>query len=377
VIREKGKNTAASIRARLLALAQSKGEDYQRVLGRYAIERFLYRLGRSPYRDKFALKGAALFTLWTGHTHRPTKDLDLLGRGSSIIGEVEQTIRAICEIQEEDGLVFDSESVEGTKIKDDDEYDGVRIKLHAELAGARIPMQIDIGFGDAVYPEPELASFPVLLPMEAPLIRAYPREASIAEKFHAMVVLDIRNSRMKDFYDIWFMANTWTFDMASLCNAILASFERRRSAIPTGIPLALKDDFLNDPRKKQQWIAFVSRLNPADKAPSLEEVGAILRTFLLPCISDDSLTKAEIRSWTPNQGWSRATRKHRAAGKKAARTRKLRAAGKKAALTKKRRAAGRKAAATRKLKKRQTASVPLAPQAEVQITQPEIGDVQQ
>jgi hypothetical protein len=111
---------------------------------------------------------------------------------------------------------------------------------------------------------------------------------------------------MKDFYDIWFMANTWTFDMASLCNAILASFERRRSAIPTGIPLALTDDFLNDPQKKQQWSAFVSRLSPADKAPSLEEVGVILRAFLLPCISDDSLTKAEIRSWIPNQGWSRA-----------------------------------------------------------------------
>ena len=201
--REKGKNTAASIRARLLALAQSEGEDYQRVLGRYAVERFLYRLGQSPHRDKFALKGATLFTLWAGHTHRPTKDLDLLGRGSSsAIEEVEMTIRAICEVKDEDGMVFHSESVEGARIKEDDEYDGVRIKLLAELAGARIPMQIDIGFGDAVYPEPELASFPVLLPMEAPLIRAYARESAIAEKFHAMVVLDIRNSRMKDFYDV-------------------------------------------------------------------------------------------------------------------------------------------------------------------------------
>jgi len=307
VTHEPRKNTAASIRARLLSLAQSKGEDYQRVLGRYAIERFLYRLGRSPYRDRFALKGATLFTLWTGHTHRPTKDLDLLGQGSPAIGEVEQTIRAICEIQEEDGLVFNSASVDGTKIKEDDEYDGVRIKLLAELAGARIPMQIDIGFGDAVYPEPELASFPVLLPMEAPLIRAYPREASIAEKFHAMVLLDIRNSRMKDFYDIWFMANTWTFDMASLRNAILASFERRGSTIPTGVPFALTQDFLNDPQKKQQWSAFVSRLDPEDQAPSLEEIGAILGALLLPCISGDSLPKAEILSWTPNQGWSRTT----------------------------------------------------------------------
>jgi predicted nucleotidyltransferase component of viral defense system len=306
VTREKGKNNAASIRARLLTLAQSKGEDYQRVLGRFAIERFLYRLGRSPFRDKFAIKGATLFTLWTGQTLRPTKDLDLLGRGSSAIGEVEQTIRAICGVDEEDGIVFDNESVVGTKIKEDDEYDGVRIKLQAELAGARMPMQIDIGFGDAVYPEPELVSFPVLLPMEAPLIRAYPREASIAEKFHAMVMLDIRNSRMKDFYDIWFMANTWTFDMASLHKAILASFERRGSTIPTAVPFALTDDFLNDPQKKRQWSAFVSRLNSGVKVPSLEEVGTILRIFILPCISEGSLAEAEARSWTPSQHWSRA-----------------------------------------------------------------------
>ena len=303
--RQPRKNTAASIRARLLSLAQSIGDDYQRVLSRYAIERFLYRLGRSPYRDKFALKGATLFTLWTGHTHRPTKDLDLLGRGSSSgIAEVEGTIRAICEIQEADGIVFDSESVEGTRIKEDDEYDGVRIKLIAELAGARIPMQIDIGFGDAVYPEPELASFPVLLPMEAPLIRAYARESAIAEKFHAMVVLDIRNSRMKDFYDVWFMASTWTFEMASLRRAIVTSFERRGSTIPTAVPFALTDDFLNDPQKKQQWSAFVSRLNPTDTAPSLEEVGALLHSFLLPCVFPKSPTMTVDRHWTPALGWA-------------------------------------------------------------------------
>ena len=303
--REKGKNTAASIRARLLTLAQSKGEDYQRVLGRYAVERFLYRLGQSPYRDKFALKGATLFTLWTGQTHRPTKDLDLLGRGSSAIGEVEETIRAICETQGEDGIAFDSKSIEGTKIKEEDEYDGVRIKLLAELAGARIPMQIDIGFGDAVYPEPELTSFPVLLPMEAPFIRAYPREASIAEKFHAMVVLDIRNSRMKDFYDIWFMANTWNFDMASLRKAIHASFGKRGSTTPTGTPFALTEEFLNDPQKKQQWIAFVRRLSPDCKAPFLDEVGAILRAFLLPCVSGESPTLSDLSQWTPSRQWIR------------------------------------------------------------------------
>lgn len=307
---EPRKNTAVSIRARLLSLAQSKGEDYQRVLGRYAIERFLYRVGRSPYRDKFAVKGATLFTLWTGHTHRPTKDLDLLGWGSSsAIGEVEATIRAICEIQDDDGIVFDNESIDATRIKEEDEYEGVRVKLLAELAGARIPMQIDIGFGDAVYPETELVSFPVLLPMEAPFIHAYPRETTIAEKFHAMVVLDIRNSRMKDFYDVWLMATTWTFDMASLRTAIIASFERRGSKIPTEVPFALTENFLDDPQKKRQWQAFANQLNPKDELPSLEEVGALLRAFLLPCIAKAQLTESTIDRWTPILHWSQSQNK--------------------------------------------------------------------
>jgi nucleotidyltransferase AbiEii toxin of type IV toxin-antitoxin system len=169
---------------------------------------------------------------------------------SSTITEVETIIRKICATPKDDGIVFDAESVEGARIKEDDEYDGARLKFQAELSGARIPMQVDIGFGDAVYPEPELASFPVLLAMEAPLIRAYPREATIAEKFHAMVALDIRNSRMKDFYDIWFMANTWEFEMESLRKAIEFSFGRRGTPLPEDTPFALTDSFLDDAQKE-------------------------------------------------------------------------------------------------------------------------------
>ena len=302
--REPAKNPAASIRARLLALAQSRGQDYQRVLGRYAIERFLFRLGSSTYRDRFAIKGATLFTLWTGDSHRPTKDLDLLGSGSSAIREVEETIRAICKVEGNDGILFDGESVEGTRIKEEDEYEGVRVKFHAALAGARIPMQVDIGFGDAVYPVPEFASFPVLLPMEPPVIRAYPREAAIAEELNAMVVLDIRNSRMKDFYDIWFMANTWNFEMATLRDAIRASFERRGVGIPQDVPFALTEEFLGDPQKTRQWNAFVSRLYPGSASPTLEEVGVLLRAFLLPCILSVSAAESTADYWTPSLHWS-------------------------------------------------------------------------
>ncbi len=302
--RESAKNPAASIRARLLTLAQSRGEDFQRILGKYAIERFLHRLGQSQYRDSFVLKGAALFTLWTGDTHRPTRDLDLLGRGSSAIDEVEETIRAICAMEEDDGLLFSGQSVRGARIKEDDEYEGVRVTFHAVLASARIPMQVDIGFGDAVYPSPEFASFPVMLPMEPPVIRAYPREATIAEKFNAMVALDIRNSRMKDFYDIWFMATTWKFEMDILRTTILASFERRGVPVPKDIPFALTEEFLNDPQKKLQWSAFVSRLKAGSKAPSLDEVGSLLRALLLPCILSASPATATDLQWTPNLGWA-------------------------------------------------------------------------
>jgi hypothetical protein len=290
----------------LLRLAQASGEDYQRVLGRYGIERFLYRLGHSSHRDRFALKGATLFTLWTGQTHRPTKDLDLLGRGSSAIDDVEAAVREICEVEGRDGIVFDSNTVEGTKIKEDDEYDGVRIKFNARLAGARIPMQVDIGFGDAVYPEPELAAFPVLLPMAAPQIRAYPREAAIAEKFHAMVELDIRNSRMKDFYDIWYMTQTWTFEMPLLHRSIAAVFKRRGLALPEGAPFALTAEFLNDSQKKQQWNAFIGRFNSAGVTPSLDEVGALLRAFLLPCLYATTSAETQARRWMPGSGWTDA-----------------------------------------------------------------------
>jgi hypothetical protein len=282
----------------------SSRRPYVDAYGRYAIERFLYRLGGSIYRDKFAIKGATLFTLWTGETHRPTKDLELLGWGSSDIHEVEEAIRTICRIEANDGILFDGESVEGTRIKEEDEYEGVRLKFHAVLASARIPMQVDIGFGDAVYPEPEFESFPVLLPTEPPVVRAHPREAAIAEKFNAMVVLDIRNSRMKDFYDIWFMANTWTFAMETLRAAIRASFEQRGVPIPQDVPFVFTEEFLGDPQKKRQWDAFVSRLYPGSNTPSLEEVCTLLRAFLLPCILSDFASGLEDRQWAPSHHWN-------------------------------------------------------------------------
>jgi predicted nucleotidyltransferase component of viral defense system len=151
---EKRPNIAASHRAKLLSVAHERKEDFQFVLGRWAVERFLFRLSRSKHRDRFVLKGATLFIAWTGKLHRPTKDLDLLGRGTHEVGEVVDAIRDICSVECDDGLKFDLAGIEGSRIAEDAEYEGVRVKVQASLDGARIPMQIDIGFGDAVEPAP-------------------------------------------------------------------------------------------------------------------------------------------------------------------------------------------------------------------------------
>jgi hypothetical protein len=206
------RNIAASHRAKLLKLARSRGDDFQFLLGRWIIERFLYRLAGSKHKNDFVLKGAMLFLAWDGELYRPTKDLDLLGFGSADLTEVTGRIREICSASADDGIVFNVDGIDGERIKEDAEYEGVRVLVPASLDGARVIMQIDVGFGDKVDPPPQELSFPTLLPLEAPVIRTYPPEAVIAEKFHAMVVLGIANSRMKDFFDIWTFASTQRFE---------------------------------------------------------------------------------------------------------------------------------------------------------------------
>jgi hypothetical protein len=229
-------NIAGSHRAKLLALARERGEDFQFLLGRWIVERFLYRLSLSAHRDSFVLKGAMLFLAWEGQMHRPTRDLDLLGFGSPEIPDVTRRIREICALVASDGILFDLAGIEGTRIKEDAEYEGVRLRVPASLDGARIVMQIDVGFGDLVDPPPGPLTFPVLLPLAAPILRAYPPEAVIAEKFHAMVVLGIANSRMKDFFDIWTLGQTHRFEIGQLARAIGSTFERRQTPVPEDLP---------------------------------------------------------------------------------------------------------------------------------------------
>ncbi len=303
------KDTATAVRNRLLDLARQRGEDFQLILTRYGLERLLYRLSQSEFRDRFILKGAMLFALWGDPAHRPTRDVDFLGFGDSDEKAVRDAFRALCNTPvADDGLVFHADSVRVEPIRDVSEYGGMRVMLLGELAGARIPVQADVGFGDAVTPEPEYISYPTLLDAPAPLLRAYPRETVVSEKFQALVHLGMANSRMKDFFDLWFMANRFDFDGGNLSKAIRNTFERRATALPEHTPSGLSAEFYGDDQKNRQWGAFLRKgmLLSNSTSPSLEEVCGLVETFLMPptraLVSGHPFT----REWQPGGAWNTA-----------------------------------------------------------------------
>jgi predicted nucleotidyltransferase component of viral defense system len=279
-------NISTSVKARLLNVAKANGEELQHVLIRYANERLLYRMGQSAYRDDFVLKGATLLTAWAGVQYRATKDLDFLGTGSSDADRMADVFRQICLVSVEgDGLTFNPSAVETEQVREDERYEGVHIHLRALLGQADLRLQVDIGFGDAITPAPTLRVLPTLLSMPAPMLKCYPIETVIAEKFEAMVDLGIGNSRMKDFYDIWYLARHFDFEGDSIRNAVIRTFERRGTALPISVPLALTEEFYESDTKLSQWQAFVrkSGATEATKA-SLAEVSSTIAGFLLPIV---------------------------------------------------------------------------------------------
>lgn len=217
------RDIGASVRSRLLKLARERGQPFDLVITRYALERVLYRLSRSAYRDRFALKGALLITTWFTDPHRPTRDLDLLGFGDSAEESILSVFREVCGMPADDGITFGVDRLRIERIREELEYGGLRLRTVANLSRARINVVIDVGFGDAVEPGLEEIEFPVLLDSAAPRLRAYPRETVIAEKFQAMVYLGRANSRMKDFYDVWVLSKAYEFDEARLARAIAAT----------------------------------------------------------------------------------------------------------------------------------------------------------
>jgi predicted nucleotidyltransferase component of viral defense system len=295
-------NLPASVRQRLLNLATERKEDFGLVLSRYGLERFLYRLSVSPHRDSFVLKGALLLQVWTGESYRPTRDLDLLGRGSAN-PSYQKIFSDVCSQDvEDDGLSFLSKTIRVERIRDEAAYEGVRVLLEARLGSVRIPLQIDVGFGDAIVPAPEELEFPTLLKSPAPKLNAYPKESVVAEKFEAIVKLGMANSRMKDFYDLWVLAQRFQFESATLAAAIQATFATRETVLPISLPLALQMDFYNLPSKQMQWKAFL-RKSGLNAESSLEETIRVIREFVMPVAEAISKRDREKRIWQAAGPW--------------------------------------------------------------------------
>jgi predicted nucleotidyltransferase component of viral defense system len=298
-------NLPASVRQRLLNLAVERKEDFGLLLIRYALERLLYRLSVSPYRDSFVLKGALLLQVWTQEAYRPTRDLDLLGCGVSEAGSKKIFAEVCSQKVEADAMTFLADTVRVQRIRNEEEYEGVRVLLEARLGNARIPLQIDVGFGDAIVPAAEDREYPTLLAFPAPQLRTYSKESVVAEKFEAIVKLGIANSRMKDFYDLWVLAKRFRFESVTLAQAIKATFQTRRTALPVSAPLAFTADFYDVPSKQTQWKAFLRRSGlQADS--SLRDVNETIAEFVMPIVLGILQKDAETQSWKAGGPWERS-----------------------------------------------------------------------
>lgn len=294
------KNVAASVRERLYQLAARRNEDFALILTRYALERLLYRLSLSEHRDRLILKGAMLFHAWTESPHRPTRDLDLLGFGEPSQDRCREMLREICTIPDAgDGLTFALDYLAAEAIKEDDIYHGVRIRLTANLAQARIPIQIDIGFGDFVSPAPIDIDYPTLLEMPVPRIRAYSMESVVAEKIEAMVSLGLLNSRMKDFYDVWFLARTFEFQSTTLRDALVGTFDRRKTPWSPASLVAVLAELGDNSPKQKQWRAFLAK----GRLTAPEEFQAIVQVVQTLALIPD----VHPERWPPGGPWEANT----------------------------------------------------------------------
>lgn len=304
--RQGERNPGASLQQKLRNYAKATGDDVALVLTRYINERFLYRLSVSPYRDRFVLRGATLFTVWNAEPHRATRDIDLLATGDSSQEAMRHILRAICEQQvDEDGVIFLPETLNIEERVEGRIYQGLHLEMVVTLSTARLRLEIDIAFGEAVLPPPEEVELPVLLGKSPPLLRAYRRETAIAEKCQALVSLGMINTRMKDFYDLWYLSRAFSFEGPQIYDALLATFTRRQTEFPAdGLPLALTEEFANDATKRRQWSAFLGKASLQSGIAELVPVIQQVRTFLRPPLQALAENQVFDLHWTPIEGWS-------------------------------------------------------------------------
>jgi hypothetical protein len=303
-MRETKRNLSASVLARLLKRAQETGEEYQMVLARYCGERFLYRLGMSELRERFVLKGAMLLRLWSGQPYRATRDLDLLRRGGGSFEAVREDMQTICAAAvEPDWVSFDADAIRVEAIRAEDEYAGVRALLTARCGTARLQLQIDIGMADSVWPAPRPCAYPTLLDFPPPEVLAYPREAVVAEKLEALVVLGDRNSRIKDFFDLHYLASGFEFDRATLAEAVRRTFNRRRTPVAAEAPIGLTSEYWRNPSRPAQVRAFARRAGLKVSEKIGDDFVRLLSAFLLPILDDLRRKEKSEGTWSPGGPW--------------------------------------------------------------------------
>jgi len=260
------KNIEHSVHQRLLDRARKENRPFDEFLQYFAMERFLYRLSKSGYRDSFVLKGALLLTIWEIPVTRPTRDIDLLGITDNSVENIITIVKEICRTEvERDGIEFNESTVAGERITENADYEGVRVRIRGSLGKTRITLQLDIGFGDLIIPEAEDIHYSSILGFPAPILKGYSKESMIAEKFEAMVKLGIFNSRVKDFYDIWLLSRQFDFECRILAEAITKTFTNRNTELPSKIG-TLIHELKHDPSKEKQWVGF-KRKNKLNNAP--------------------------------------------------------------------------------------------------------------
>jgi len=298
------RNIAASILARLRNQAENMDRPFAEILQYYAMERFLYRLSKTKYADKFILKGGLLFYVWSLSLRRPTKDIDFRGYTSHNSKDILKMINTvITEPASADGLVFDPQSISVEETQIDSDYQGIRAKLTALLERSRIPIQIDIGFSDELASKAENIEYPNLLPdLKTARLKGYPKEAVVAEKFHAMVRHAELNSRMKDYYDLWLLTETFEFECYSLQKAIEITFRKRETKLPLERPVSLRTDFASI--NQARWNTFLNKLKLENSESELltDIINQIWKFLKEPLQASIDKSKSD-RKWIPNKGW--------------------------------------------------------------------------
>lgn len=293
---------AKSVHARLLNRAKEQNESYLQMLEYYAAERFLCRLSRSEWRDHLVLKGAIMLRAWGVPLGRPTRDMDFLGAIDPSLDTVGRIVRDCMAMScPDDGLIFD-ENIELSEMGAADGYPGVRAVIRGNLDGALFRLQLDIGADDVVVPEPAWVDYPTLLGFEPPRVLAYQPVTGVAEKYETIVSKGIPNSRLRDYYDLWFMSTTIECDGADLAAAISATFGHRGTPIPLGTPQGLSRAFHGAPEQQERWRRLLA--DKGIEAPErLSNACEDINAFLVPVAAAVGAGDAFTLRWKPDVGW--------------------------------------------------------------------------